>query len=139
MKRKTRLLSLTLAVLMVALTIPFNLLPVSAEDAADYKAHSEYNSSTGDVFLGGKYIEIGVSRHGSFGTYTSPKSSGFHTSGKSLGMIVDNDGWDSGKSPTTGDFFLPGSPEERYILAYYYNGVKYEFPVADRISTNVYN
>ena len=98
-----------------------------------YGAISEYNATTGDVFLGGRYIELGISRHGSFGTLTSPSKSGFHCSGQ-LGMIVDGDGWDFGNAPTTGDFFLPGTPEERYIFSYYLDGTKYEYIVADRNS-----
>ncbi len=96
-----------------------------------YTPRSEYNSSTGDVFLGGRYIELGISKHGSFGTSTSPRTAGFHRSG-SLGMIVDGDGWDYGNPPTTGDFFLPGTPEERYVFSYYYNGVAYNYAVAER-------
>lgn len=99
--------------------------------AEEYTPIIEYNATTGDVFLGGQYIELGISRHGSFGTSTSPQTEGFHSNG-ALGMIVDDDGWDVGNAPTTGDFFLPDTPEERYIFSYYYNGIKYEYIVADR-------
>ena len=95
-------------------------------------AHSYYNSGTGDVFLGGNYIELGISKHGSFGTSTSPSVTGFHCGSNKLGMIVDGDGWGVGASPTTGDFFLPDTPEERYILAYNYRGTNYQYIVADR-------
>lgn len=106
---------------------------VCGQPVPPYAARHGSNSS-GDVFLGGKYMEIGISRHGSFGTSTGPASSlGFHRSG-ALGMIVDGDGWDFGNAPTTGDFFLPGTPEERYILSYVYNDYTYEYAVADRNS-----
>lgn len=130
------ILTLAIAVTLVCAS-SVTVFATDAQSLTGY-AHSETNTSTGDVFLGGRYIELGISKHGSFGTSTSPKTSGFHTSSQ-LGMIIDGDGWDTGNAPTTGDFFLPGTPEERYILAYYYNGTKYEFPVADRRSTSVSN
>ena len=98
-------------------------------------AHSEYNASTGDVFLGGNYIELGISRHGSFGTSTRPTTSGFHSLSNysyKLGLVVDEDGWDRGEDPKTIDFYLPGLQEERYILAYKIDGVTYQYLVADR-------
>jgi len=101
-------------------------------------AHSEYNASTGDVFLGGNYIELGISKHGSFGTSTAPTTRGFHALSNysyKLGFVVDEDGWDTGAAPTTKDFFLPGTPEERYILSYYYDGTAYEYKVAERNNT----
>lgn len=106
---------------------------VCGQPVPPYAARHGSNSS-GDVFLGGKYMEIGISRHGSFGTSSGPESSlGFHRSGQ-LGMIVDGDGWDFGNAPTTGDFFLPGTPEERYIFSYSCNGSTYEYKVGDRVS-----
>lgn len=132
MKKAIKSLVFTLAMLMALLIVTTGSFTVfAASPAGAPGARSEYNSSTGDVFLGGTYIELGISRHGSFGSSGAPKTSGFHA--RQIGMIVDGDGWDVGAKPTTGDFFLPGTPEERYILAYYYNGRKYEFPVADRM------
>ena len=98
-------------------------------------ARSEYNATTGDVFLGGNYIEVGISKHGSFGTRTLPISDNHwhpYSSATGLGLTSDGDGWDVGESPITGDFFLPGTPEERWGLAYKLDGTVYEYPVADR-------
>ena len=98
-------------------------------------ARSEYNSSTRDVFLGGNYIEVGISKHGSFGTQEPPKTNqNWHpyNSTSSLGLTSDGDGWDVGEPSVTGDFFLPGNPEERWGLAYKLDGIAYEYPVADR-------
>lgn len=80
----------------------------------------------GNVFLGGKYIELGISPAGYFGTTVaapklSPDPGGFHTEGmyeNKLGMRIDGDGFDIGEPPTTGDFFLPGSPTEGFGLGY---------------------
>ncbi len=93
-------------------------------------------SSNGDVFLGGNYLEVGISKGGSFGT-SMPAPSDFHShaSGNydySVGLLMDGDGWDQGNAPTTGDFFLPGSPEERYGIAYEIDGARYQYFVADR-------
>ena len=95
-------------------------------------ARSETNESTGDVFLGGNYIEVGISKHGSFGTSVSPQNSSFHPYISGLGLVSDGDGWDVGEEPVTGDFFLPGTPEERWILSYKIDGTAYECMVADR-------
>ena len=100
-------------------------------------ARSEYNATTGDVFLGGNYIEVGISKHGSFGTSQPPATNqNWHpyNSTSGLGLTSDGDGWDIGESPETGDFFLPGSPEERWGFAYRLNGTVYEYLVADRCS-----
>jgi LPXTG-motif cell wall-anchored protein len=71
-----------------------------------------------DVFLGGNYIEVGVTGHGSFGT-ANPAPTGFHPiSGPGVGLRVDGDGFDTGNAPTTGDFFLPGTPEESFTVGY---------------------
>ena len=89
-------------------------------------------NSYGDVFLGGNYLEVGISKNGSFGTYTSaPESFNSHAYG-SLGLLMDGDGWNVGNDPTTGDFFLPGAPEERYGVAYKIGTTTYQYFVADR-------
>ena len=103
-------------------------------------ARSATNES-GDVFLGGNYIEVGISKGGSFGTTNvAPESFKSHATSHTeykLGLISDGDGWDIGNAPTTGDFFLPGTPEERYGISYKIGSKKYQYFVADRMtSTN---
>lgn len=98
------------------------------------------SNDVGDVFLGGNYIEVGVSKNGSFGTSTSaPVSFGSHTRNSGtgpLGLISDGDGWDNGNMPTSGDFFLPGTPEERWAIAYMIDGVSYQVHAADRMANS---
>lgn len=79
-------------------------------------AHS--SAQGGEVFLGGNYIELGISAVGSFGT-TGNKPSGFYgTSGSTkVGMSNDADGFGQGKELGI-DYFLPGSPEERWAVGY---------------------
>lgn len=109
-----------------------------------------YTDSDGNIFLGGNYIEVGINKNGVFGTTDAPKEEwGFHfISGKQsyayaeidgeykgiyiyLGLLSDGDGWDKGKDPVAGDFFTPGSPEERYILSYYIGDTEYNHAVSN--------
>ena len=96
--------------------------------------------SAGDVFLGGNYMEVGISKSGSFGTSTAaPDSFNSHALSAysyALGLIADGDGWDTGNAPTSGDFFLPGNPYEGYILNYTLNGNDYEYRIAERSGSN---
>jgi uncharacterized repeat protein (TIGR02543 family) len=83
----------------------------------------------GEVFLGGDYLELGISGSGYFGTSGSAPT-GFHKTTftdmfmgtytrSNIGLSIDKDGFDIGSAPTTGDYFLPGSPYEGFIIAYY--------------------
>ncbi|MBQ7240218.1 MAG: hypothetical protein IJS56_02155 [Bacilli bacterium] len=93
-------------------------------------------NEAGDVFLGGNYIEVGISKSGSFGTSLKAPEE-FHSHALSaysykLGLIADGDGWDVGNPPTSGDFFLPGNPYEGYIFSYVMNGNSYVYRIAER-------
>ena len=118
----TKIISFCLALLVLIAALPLSAIEVSAAEAQPVAAgltgyaHSATNSS-GDVFLGGKYMEIGISTHGSFGSTASPPTGKGFYNNKQIGMLIDGDGWNTGSSPTTGDFFLPGTPEERYSLS----------------------
>ena len=78
-------------------------------------------SSGKDVFLRGRYIEVGIHNVASYGTDSNPPS-GFKTSShtgrwsKGLGFTADwaGDGW----STFAGDYFLPGSPLEGWSIEY---------------------
>jgi len=84
-------------------------------------AHSATQGS--EVFLGGNYIELGISAVGSFGTSGS-KPAGFFGTGRDsrVGMSNDADGFGTGTDLRI-DYFLPGSPEERWAIGY--NGSQY--------------
>lgn len=73
----------------------------------------------GNVFMGGEYLELGISPRGSFGALTSAPAT-FHIVGDNdtIGLSVNARGFSSQKSSTTGDFFLPGTPEERFMIGY---------------------
>ena len=106
------------------------------EEMPSVGARSATNSN-GDVFLGGNYIEVGISKGGSFGTASAaPDSFKSHATVATeyrLGLLTDGDGWDVGEEPTTGDFFLPGSPEERLMISYKIDDVIYDHNQADSV------
>jgi len=78
----------------------------------------------GELFLGGNYIETGLSAVGSFGT-TSPsgRPSGFfgtnngRAENAKIGLSNDVDGFGNGVDARI-DFFFPGSPEERWSVGF---------------------
>ena len=89
----------------------------------------------GDVFLQGDFTEVGIHPSGSFGT-VGPAPAGFHpggalstssSGGRQLGFVSDigADGWTVGtfnpdgsiKTPAqSGDYFIPGAPEEGWSV-----------------------
>ena len=112
----------------------FFMLPFVAK--ADLPGARSATNESGDVFLGGNYIEVGISRGGSFGTTNSaPADFHAHTT-SNVGLIADGDGWDVGNPPTTGDFFLPGTKEERIVLSYKIDGVVKNHVQADRMNVS---
>ncbi|WP_155592051.1 S-layer homology domain-containing protein [Lysinibacillus cavernae] len=87
---------------------------IAPEDVS-YARHEKVGD---EIFLGGKYIEMGISKGGSFGT-ASAAPIGFHPTGRqNLGFTVDSDGFDSGEAMSSGDYFLPGSPYEGFYVGY---------------------
>ena len=74
--------------------------------------------SAGDLFLGGNFIEIGLSQKGSFGTSSNKPAGFFATAGSNrLGLSNDVDGFGNGVDSRI-DFFMPGTPEERWSVGY---------------------
>ncbi len=84
-----------------------------------------------EIFLQGLFIEVGIHSAGSFGT-SQYAPAGFHTwpnyaSGPyegRLGFVADQgrDGWGVGTPPQTGDYFVPGSPEEGWSVEWTVGG-----------------
>lgn len=125
----------TLKIITFLLTFTILSNVVNAEGLPGARSATNEN---GDVFLGGNYIEVGISKGGSFGTSSAaPESFKSHATQHTnyqLGLISDGDGWDVGNAPTTGDFFLPGTPEERYGISYKIGDKTYQYFVADRMT-----
>lgn len=83
------------------------------------------SSPSEELFLGGNYIELGLSNLGNFGSDSS-KPTGFYgvpNSRNQIGMSADYDGFNCGLNYPI-DFFLPGSPEERYNFGFDVAGSK---------------
>lgn len=78
-------------------------------------------TSGGNLFLGGSFIELGISQVGNFGTSSNKPAGFFGTRDSRIGMSVDYDGFNCGKSFPI-DFFLPGSPEERFAVGAKFTG-----------------
>lgn len=78
--------------------------------------------SGGELFLGGNYIELGLSSVGSFGTSTD-KPTGFvggtppGSHPNSIGFVIDVDGFGSGADKAL-DFYVPDTPEERWSVGF---------------------
>lgn len=91
----------------------------------DLSANSSYARSTtanGEIFLGGKFIELGISAWGNFGT-AGAKPAGFYGAPNitGIGMSADHDGYGIGQNLPI-DYFLPGTPEERFAVGFQANG-----------------
>ena len=77
----------------------------------------------GNVFLKGKYVQIGINPKGTLGTIPIDVDSSEDKAileefaltdvlgGSSLGMRFNKYGWDSGKAPTAGDFTVSNTKE----------------------------
>ena len=85
---------------------------------------------SGNSYLKGNYLELGVNPNGYFGSETCAPS-GYHPEYLcNLGFVADPsmDGWTVGTPPYFGDYFLPGSPYEGFgiqangLLANSYGG-----------------
>ena len=103
-----------------------------------------------NVFLKGKYIQIGINANGALGTVPLKKESLspddktnislFATteleSGLSLGMRYNQFGWDSGENATTGDFLVnrnnvntTNSSKDTFVIAYEVGGHEYLYMI----------
>lgn len=82
-------------------------------------ASTRYAIVDGNVFLGGKYIEIGINSHGGFGTGSIKPSIFFGRQGgnSGIGMVGDADGFGTGTDLRI-DYFMPGTPFEGFNAVY---------------------
>ena len=82
-----------------------------------FTVNSNAQIVSGEVFLQGDFVEVGISACGSFGTENSPPA-GYHPTENGMGFVADAgmDGWNTGTPIYCGDYFLPGSPIEGFGL-----------------------
>ena len=111
-----KIIKLLYLILITILLIP-NL--VYADNTTQKPNQGRCVVINGNVFMGGEYIELGIAPRGSFGALTTAPDT-FHVVGDndSIGLSVNARGFNTTKSSTTGDFFLPGTPEERFMIGY---------------------
>jgi hypothetical protein len=104
----------------------------------DLSANSSYARSTtanGEIFLGGKFIELGISAWGNFGT-AGAKPAGFYGAPNitGIGMSADHDGYGIGQNLPI-DYFLPGTPEERFAVGFQANGATNKTSNSERMNS----
>ena len=79
----------------------------------------------GELFLGGHVIELGISGWGDFGTVSAKPDTFYGTAVRSqVGMSHDPDQFGQGLDLRM-DYFLPGTPEERFAVGYRQGGNTY--------------
>lgn len=106
------IIGMVFAVLLATSTsVPVSALPGARSSAVG-----------GEVFLGGNYIELGLAASGSFGTSGNAPAGFFGTAARSnVGMSTNPAGF--GETPDLRmDYFLPGSPRERWAAGYKKSG-----------------
>jgi hypothetical protein len=77
--------------------------------------------STGEVWLLGNYVHLGVNNEGSFGTATKLDTSYYW---KKMGIIADyaKDGFATGSPGFSGDYFVPSLALEGFVMNYAQSG-----------------
>lgn len=118
---------------LLIVVILFAGVLVAFVEAALPGAHS--STVSGDVFLGGDYIELGISQYGSFGTDQNKPAGFYGTAARNqIGMSSDLDGFNTGTDWRI-DYFMPGTQEERWAVGYKISGTATTAANARRNST----
>jgi len=71
-----------------------------------------------EVILENEYMSIGIGSNGAHGTNVAAPA-GYHPISSvrsTIGLSINQNGFSSGIAATSGDFFLPGTPEERFMI-----------------------
>ncbi|MEG1774912.1 MAG: InlB B-repeat-containing protein [Clostridia bacterium] len=124
MRKKSWIAALLTVILATGLTV----LPVEQAMAigSGGTGARSYTAAEGNIFLGGNYIEIGISDVGSYGTsvgapykpsdpvYFHPLSMRNDFLRYSIGLRSNGGGWETGTPEKTCDFFLPGTIDEGF-------------------------
>ena len=80
-----------------------------------------HTTQSGEVYLGGNYIELGILPYGKFGASSKPAGFFGRISNSGIGMVGDADGFGYGTDLRI-DYFLPGSPEEGFYFGFKVSG-----------------
>ncbi len=130
-------LSLLSLLLFVAVAFSFAQTQVGSPENLNW-VPIDYQSgirADPDVYLQGNFVEIGISESGSCGTVSSSAPGGYHAWYGGLGFVADFnlDGWAIGTPPYSGDYFLPGSPYEGWLVEFTYAGNEYTYQNAQAV------
>ncbi len=122
MTKKVRLKNKGKSVLSVGLSLfmSLGLMSGNISSVSAYSSGARHTKINDDVFLGGNYIEIGISKVGSFGT-ESDAPSNFHptnSSNKRIGMVSNPTGDENDWNSVTTDYFLPVTIDESFTIGY---------------------
>lgn len=103
----------------VATSILGGLGGISAGSAAATPTAARSATVSDNVFLGGDFLELGILPNGGFGANVTAPSE-FYGSQRTggIGMYADFDGFANDATDFQYDYFLPGSPEERFSVGY---------------------
>ncbi len=112
-------ISLLFATVLVAVHGQSSLNSYCRHSSGSYISGSGIECNTGDIFLRGMYIELGIHNVGSYGT-SGDAPSGYATPDVPLGLVADfnQDGWTNANTCDpfcaryAGDYFTPGVPVE---------------------------
>ena len=72
-----------------------------------------------NIFMRGEYLQVGISPKGSFGALVRTPAS-FSASGMNdtIGLSINTFGFSSNRTSNTGDYILPDTKEERFMIGY---------------------
>jgi hypothetical protein len=130
---------LTLICISILLVVAYSFAqtPTGSPENLNWKPVNPPSGNRADpeVYLQGTFIELGISEAGSCGTFNTPAPSGYHNWYYGVGFIADFnlDGWTVGTPPYSGDYFLPGSPYEGWLLEYTFQATDYTFQNAQAV------
>jgi hypothetical protein len=133
--KKLALLSISI---LLVVAYSFAQTPTGSPENLNWKPVNPPSGIRADmppVYLQGTFIELGIAEAGSCGITTTPAPAGYHPWYYGIGFIADfnMDGWAVGTPPYSGDYFLPGSPYEGWLLEYTYQATDYTFQNAQAV------
>lgn len=140
METTKKLLSNRLIIVLVLVTLLI-LVPHKAGARFAAGARTYFNRSTGDMYLGGDFLELGISRYGYIGALSPDVPVNFYGH-----AINDDDGGISlgtnpsgfGNSPDLRmDYVRPGSPEDRWAVGYKIEDS--EFYASNSLNSDLYD
>ncbi|MEK3885292.1 S-layer homology domain-containing protein [Paenibacillus sp. PL2-23] len=124
--KKRKPIAMLMSFIMMLSVLP--IVPITAHadaNGCDASARAAYGGLGGtELFLGGKYIELGISNWGDFGT-EGTKPANFHGTHtypynqhrSNIGMSADHDGFCQGIDMPI-DYYLPGTAKEGFSVGY---------------------